>query len=207
MNSRPCHVREDIIIPNVDSSRVSGHACIVRIDDGALATLLGDSEGPAHTEWQASSRNFKDKYIYGGKAIEFVSNFPYRASPPRPRDLKGVGSNVASRRVSRQRPGAQRQFARNRNRNQDHDLPPDIPKPDPSPARFRIAEIAAGFTISSVEGRLPVGVILKSGRHTKRRKAILSLCITRTTSDLPIKGLNSWPKAVALSWSRRTRFG
>jgi hypothetical protein len=47
----------------------------VRIDKGALANLLGDSENPAHTEWQASSQNFKDKYVYGGMVIKFVADF------------------------------------------------------------------------------------------------------------------------------------
>ena len=60
LNHRPCHIREDIIVPNVDCARTAGYACIVRIDDGPLAALLGDSEGPAHTEWQPSSRNFKE---------------------------------------------------------------------------------------------------------------------------------------------------
>ena len=74
-NDRPCHIREDLIISNVTSSRANGFATIVRIDKGALANLLGDSENPAHTEWQPSSQNFKDKYVYGGMAIKFVADF------------------------------------------------------------------------------------------------------------------------------------
>jgi hypothetical protein len=74
-NDRPCHIREDLIISNVTSSRANGFATIVRVDKGALANLLGDSENPAHTEWQASSQNFKDKYVYGGMVIKFVADF------------------------------------------------------------------------------------------------------------------------------------
>lgn len=160
-NHRPCHVREDIIIPNVDSSRVNGHSCIVRIDGGPLATLLGDSEGPAHTEWQASSRNFKDKYVFGGKAIEFVSNFPtelvrriHATSKELDRTLlldlfqdKGPEPKDESPKPKPPKPGP--------------NPPPDPPSPDPPTVRFRIAETTAGFTVSSVDGRLPVGVILK----------------------------------------------
>lgn len=40
-NDRPCHIREDLIISNVTSSRANGFATIVRIDKGALANLLG----------------------------------------------------------------------------------------------------------------------------------------------------------------------
>jgi hypothetical protein len=45
------------------------------VDRGALATLLGDSENPSHTEWQRDSKNFRGKYTYGGVAIDFVSSF------------------------------------------------------------------------------------------------------------------------------------
>jgi hypothetical protein len=76
LTGRPCHIREDLIIANVECPRVNGFACVVRVENGPLATLLGDSEGPAHTEWQATSRNFKDKYTYGGMAISFVADFP-----------------------------------------------------------------------------------------------------------------------------------
>jgi hypothetical protein len=75
VNDKPCHIRENLIISDVESSRVSGFSCLIRVDPGPLAELLGDSENPAHTEWQQSSRNFKDKYTYGGLTIEFVSNF------------------------------------------------------------------------------------------------------------------------------------
>ena len=72
---KPCHIREDLIISDVEASRVSGFSCLIRVSPGPLAELLGDSENPSHTEWQKSSRNFKDRYIYGGMAIDFVSNF------------------------------------------------------------------------------------------------------------------------------------
>jgi hypothetical protein len=76
LNERPCHIREDLMISSVSAARTSGFASIVRIDKGALAMLLGDSENPAHTEWLPSSQNFKDKYVLGGVVIKFVSDFP-----------------------------------------------------------------------------------------------------------------------------------
>ncbi len=72
---KPCHIREDLIIPNVTRSKIKGFVCLVRVNRGALATLLGDSENPSHTEWQTDSKNFKGKYTYGGVVIEFVSEF------------------------------------------------------------------------------------------------------------------------------------
>ncbi len=73
----PCHVREDLIISDVTRREVKGFICLVRVNRGPLATLLGDSENPSHTEWQKDSKNFKGKYVYGGVAIEFVSRFAH----------------------------------------------------------------------------------------------------------------------------------
>ena len=160
LNYRPCHVREDIIIPNVDTSRVAGYTCIVRIDDGPLATLLGDSEGPAHTEWQASSRNFKDKYVYGGMAIEFVSMFPsellrriHATSKELDRTLlldlfqdKGP-EPVEERPVPAPAPGP--------------NLPPEPPSLEPRGPKLQIVPTATGFTVSSVGNGHPIGAILR----------------------------------------------
>jgi hypothetical protein len=41
---------------------------------GALGTLLGDAENPAHTEWQSKGENFRGKYTYGPSFLEFVTN-------------------------------------------------------------------------------------------------------------------------------------
>ena len=45
---------------------------LVVVEDSPLATLLGDSENPAHTQWQRESSHFKNKYTYGPSYIEFV---------------------------------------------------------------------------------------------------------------------------------------
>jgi hypothetical protein len=75
VHARPFHIREDLIISGVKCRKLNGYVAIIRIPSGPLANLLGDSENPAHTEWNASSQHFKDKYIYGGVTIEFVSQF------------------------------------------------------------------------------------------------------------------------------------
>lgn len=76
-SEKPCHIREDLIISDVTRPAIYGFISLVRVNRGALATLLGDSENPAHTEWQKDSKNFKGKYTYGGIAIEFVSWFAH----------------------------------------------------------------------------------------------------------------------------------
>jgi hypothetical protein len=75
LNDKPCHIREDLIISGVDCKRVNGHACLIRIPAGPLGNLLGDSENPAHTEWDKDSQNFQGKYVLGNMTINFVSDF------------------------------------------------------------------------------------------------------------------------------------
>ncbi len=70
----PVFIRESIIISDVRSPRTRGVRSLVVIEDSPLATMLGDSENPAHTQWQKDGSNFKGKYIYGPSFIEFVTH-------------------------------------------------------------------------------------------------------------------------------------
>ena len=72
-SGRPVFVREGIIISDVQARRNRGIRSLIVIEDGALATLLGDAENPSHTRWENGS-NFKDKYRYGKSYINFVTN-------------------------------------------------------------------------------------------------------------------------------------
>jgi hypothetical protein len=73
-DGRPLFIREGIIISDVKVRRTRGVFSLVVIEDKPLATLLGDSENPAHTQWQKDSSNFRNKYVYGKSYIEFVTN-------------------------------------------------------------------------------------------------------------------------------------
>ncbi|NUQ85267.1 MAG: hypothetical protein HUU11_11185 [Anaerolineales bacterium] len=71
---RPIFIREGIIISDVRGApRAPGIRSLVIVEDKPLATLLGDSENPAHTQWQKDSSNFKNKYPNGKNYIEFVT--------------------------------------------------------------------------------------------------------------------------------------
>lgn len=69
---RPLFIREGITIPEGQVSTIRGYTSIVVIEPGALATLLGDSENPAHTEWEKNATKFKNKYKWGSSTIDFV---------------------------------------------------------------------------------------------------------------------------------------
>jgi hypothetical protein len=72
-DGRAMFVREGIIISDVRAPRTRKVRAIVVAEHDALANLLGDSENPAHTQWQKDSSNYKGKYVYGPSYIEFVS--------------------------------------------------------------------------------------------------------------------------------------
>jgi hypothetical protein len=73
-NGRPLFVREGILVSDVRGARVPEIRALVVVNDRPLATLLGDSESPAHTEWQKDGPNFRDRYTYGKAVIAFVTS-------------------------------------------------------------------------------------------------------------------------------------
>ena len=69
-------IRSGITITGVTSLRESGIRALVIADDLPISTMLGDSENPAHTEWQNRSRNFFKKYRLGRSTLDFVKGAP-----------------------------------------------------------------------------------------------------------------------------------
>jgi len=65
-------IRDGIEITGIKTMNKRGLRAIIIIDDNKLSQLLGDSENPAHTEWQRNSKNFKGKYVHGENVISFV---------------------------------------------------------------------------------------------------------------------------------------
>ncbi|MBL7701090.1 MAG: hypothetical protein JNM14_02475 [Ferruginibacter sp.] len=65
-------VRDGITISGITSLDKGMVRGVVVIHDTDLARMLGDSENPAHTEWQPDSRNFKGKYTDGKEVLAFV---------------------------------------------------------------------------------------------------------------------------------------
>ncbi|MCL4528123.1 MAG: hypothetical protein M1282_01775 [Chloroflexi bacterium] len=72
-SGRPVFIREGIIISDIHARTAPGVRSLVVVEDKPLATLLGDSENPAHTQWQKDSSNFRKKYVNGKNYIEFVT--------------------------------------------------------------------------------------------------------------------------------------
>lgn len=151
-DGRSVFVREGIIVSDVRCRKVRGLRSLVVIEDGALAGLLGDSENPAHTEWQSKSANFIGKYKYGENYLRFVihsvasianiigsrqekedvtmlKDFFFLPAPPTP--------EVPKTRTKRKK----------RNKGMES-ISPD-PMPEPRKKRYRLERSTGGFRICS----------------------------------------------------------
>jgi len=69
-------VRDGITVAGVRSPVQAGVRAIVSVRDRALSALLGDSENPAHTEWQERSPRFKERYRHGPFTLRYVKGAP-----------------------------------------------------------------------------------------------------------------------------------
>ena len=87
-------VRDGITISGITSLDKGLVRGIVVIHDTDLARMLGDSENPAHTEWQPDSRNFKDKYTDGKEVLSFVKATLKKIYDQLQRPIEGIQKDL-----------------------------------------------------------------------------------------------------------------
>lgn len=69
-------IRDGITITGVKTVKKKGLRILIVIDEKKIARMFGDSENPAHTEFQKTSPYFRHKYIDGPSCITFLTNTP-----------------------------------------------------------------------------------------------------------------------------------
>lgn len=139
------YIRQGILVSELRPRRVSGLRAIVVIDDGDLATFLGDSENPAHTEWLSE---LVKNYSFNRATIEHVVHSLYeivshtaedqKAPDPLPmRDLFFLPSDEPEQKAKQPRP-----------RKPGGELPlfPEN-MPAPKPKSYRIERVEGGFVV------------------------------------------------------------
>jgi hypothetical protein len=89
-------IREGVTIAGVASLRQRGIRVLVSVTDKPLSKFLGDSENPAHTEWQERSPKFRGKYDWGPTCLRYIKNSPREilrilSRPPKGRDERLLG--------------------------------------------------------------------------------------------------------------------
>jgi hypothetical protein len=145
----PVFIRDGIIISDVRARRVSGVRALVIINDPPLAHLLGDSENPAHTQWQRDREHFKYKYYYGTSYIDFVSQavatlvrYLNQSDEEPDRDLLKDVFSLPKPPES----NAPKEKSKARKPNAGDTIPPDV-KTEPTKRRFSLSKVVGGFTI------------------------------------------------------------
>ncbi len=156
-DGRPLFVREGILVSDVRGARASEIRSLVLVDDRPLATLLGDSESPAHTEWQKDGLNFRDRYTYGKAVIGFVtssvaellgivSRNAAEADPSLTVDFFSIEAPEASD------PDELETVDQTRRKPEDGDTTEvDHPEIEHRRQRVAVTRIAGGFTVASTE--------------------------------------------------------
>lgn len=149
---KPHFIREGIRVSGVKSDAINSLRSFALIDNGVMATLLGDAEGPAHTDWSVKGREeLSKKYLYAAKWIEFVKNAPKRIiETARGADREGdrsiaagwfpdvTAGNTPARRVVKE-VGSEDQ------------TPPPPPPPPISKPKVRMSEVDGGFSLTLTE--------------------------------------------------------
>ena len=159
-NLRPQYIREGIKVSGVNGGTISSLRAITLIDNGVLASLLGDSEGPAHTDWSRSGEKLGKKYKYAAKWIDFVKKAPQRIiETSRGSDREGDRSIAAGwfpdiesghSPVTGQVPGAT---------TEENTTKPVIEIPELVKRRVRTTELVDGFSVTLTEHGSDVAAI------------------------------------------------
>lgn len=154
----PVFIRDGIIISDIRGRWVPGVRSLVVVDDAPLATLLGDSENPAHTQWQKDREHFRRKYTYGKSYIEFVSHsvsmfvrFLNESDEHPDRDLlRDVFSLPKPKELN-----DPKEKSKPRKRNKGEIMKPD-PKIEPKKRRYTLSKVTSGFTITKGQAGAPI---------------------------------------------------
>ncbi len=168
----PVFIRDGIIIPDVRGRWVPGVRSLVVIDHPPLAKLLGDSENPAHTQWQKDREHFKFKYKFGKFYIEFVTHSVsmfvryLNESDEEPdrallREIFWIPKKLESEEP--------KEKAKPRKRNKGEVVRPE-PNIEPRLRRYTLAKVANGFTITKGQIGAPIPTEIRIAVAYDRRR-------------------------------------
>jgi hypothetical protein len=76
VRTKPTYIRGGLVITGVNNEKISDHRCFVIVEEEELSQMVGDSEGPAHTEWSARNEKFSGKYRQGMGWLSLIKSAP-----------------------------------------------------------------------------------------------------------------------------------
>lgn len=168
----PVFIRDGIIISDVHGKWAQGVRSLVVVEHSALAKLLGDSENPAHTQWQKDREHFRHKYFYGKSYIDFVTQsvamfvrYLNESDQQPDKDLLREIFSIPKKPESAE----PKEKSRPRKRNKG-EVVIDIPKVEPTKRRFTLSKVAGGFTVTRGAEGAPVPDALEIAVAYDRRR-------------------------------------
>ncbi|MBW0176669.1 hypothetical protein [Sediminibacterium sp.] len=175
-------VRDGITISGITSLDKGLVRGVVVIQDIDLARMLGDSENPAHTEWQPDSRNFKGKYVDGKEALAFVKATLKKLYDQLQRPLDGIQKDLLidffSIPVETQEPEEKKPKDKtgHDSKGEDDTEEPDIPIVQGKKRPVLVEKILSGLKITSnpAAEEMPESMRLKLGYDVPRGNPIKS---------------------------------
>lgn len=152
-DGKPLFIREGIKIPEVHSRAARGYRCLTIIQDKPLATMLGDAENPAHTEWEINSSKFKNKYFWGPPTIEFIRKCLYRLihvmSQSEEEEDRNVLADIFSIDIQENSDDVPESRRKRRKKPKDGpEEPPTIEPTPPKPRKYKLNKIEGGFCVT-----------------------------------------------------------
>lgn len=173
-------VRDGITISGITSLDKGLVRGVVIIHDTDLARMLGDSENPAHTEWQPDSRNFKGKYIHGKEALSFVKRTLKELYERLQRPIEGIQKDLLidffSIPIESQDSKKLKDLPDEKDSGEDEVKEPDIPILNGRRSPVLIERINSGLRIvkNPNADELPEAISLKLGYDVPRGNPIKS---------------------------------
>ncbi|MBI2949002.1 MAG: hypothetical protein HYY23_15280 [Verrucomicrobia bacterium] len=168
----PVFIRDGIIIADVRGRWVSGVRALVVIDHPPLAKLLGDSENPAHTQWQKDREHFKFRYTFGKSYIDFVTQsvsmfvrYLNESDEEPDRDLLREIFSIPKRPETEE----PKEKATTRKRKKGEVVKPD-PKPEPRLRRYTLSKVTSGFSITRGHAGAPIPSEIRIAAAYDRRR-------------------------------------
>ena len=190
-------VRDGITIAGVRSPLPKGIRSLLVVRDAPLSRLLGDSENPAHTEWQERSPKFKHYYNHGPFTLRYVKNAPREVVRLLTQPAAGRDDRLLTRLFSIERPEGD--TSRSRRPGDDAGAGPGADGSETaltvgSNQDFRLQRLNGGFRLCGVESEEPL----------PRFAAVLAAYDTRRGNPFrqwqpPDFRLNESPISVAVS--------
>jgi hypothetical protein len=168
-------IRQGLAISQINRPPRGAYRGLVIVEDGAIATLLGDSENPAHTQWKERSDRVRTHYERGAFTVRFVANSLREISAILTKPVEGVERDLLHDlfhvSVDRSTKPHANEIGGD-DEGEDGTRPPIVPVLPGKVQGFRIRRLAGGFRISHVPGvPPPADLRIEAAYRTRRGNA------------------------------------